>query len=132
MGLDISVFTKLKIKQEELKDQMVLEDVDQVHGFRAGSYSGYNVWRNQLAILAGYESARHVWEHIDIGPFYEIINFSDCEGVICAKNSKKLHGDFLKFAEAAEKHEDPRFNDLYKEWMHAFLLASEDGCVEFH
>ena len=27
--------------------------------FRAGSYSGYNAWRNELAKLAGYEQSLH-------------------------------------------------------------------------
>src|SRR3974390_2766834 len=34
----------------------------EVYEFRAGSYSGYGLWRNQLAIFAGYGSAEHVWQ----------------------------------------------------------------------
>src|SRR6185369_8640605 len=52
-------------------------------GFRAGSYSGYNAWRRQLAKLAGWGSDDDCWNSGDKpGPFKELICFSDCEGVI--------------------------------------------------
>ena len=110
-------------------------------GFRAGSYGGYNGWREELARLAGYEfvkgeSDRHgfsrgAWNSGE-GPFWEIINFSDCGGVIGSEVSKKLLKDFCDFEEKAEGHESDNFKRLYKEWRGAFELASNNGCVDFH
>src|SRR5216117_1196420 len=49
--------------------------------FRAGSYSGYNNWRNDLARLAGWKDDEEAWKATE-GPFWELINFADNEGVI--------------------------------------------------
>ena len=76
--------------------------------FRAGSYSGYYYWRNELAKLAGnkqtpYESFNGktelrydatVWKSKK-GPFWELIDFSDAEGVIGPVVCKRVHKDFL-------------------------------------
>jgi len=48
------------------------------------SYSGYNIFRNSLAKIGGY-SDKDVWaepeSYVD-KPFFEIVNFSDCDGII--------------------------------------------------
>ena len=106
---------------------------DENFGFRAGSYSGYNHWRNTLAKLGGYNSAEAVWAKETSGPFYEIINFSDCEGVIGTEVSKKLCEDFKSYKEKAENFtDDPWFYKSYLNWLKAFEMASNDGCVSFH
>jgi len=58
-------------------------------------YGGYYWWRNELAEMAGYPVGEYESGHgkeanhfggvlnSDSGPFYELINFSDCEGFIC-------------------------------------------------
>lgn len=113
--------------------------------FRAGSYGGYNKWREQLAKLAGYPAVRHeshyeppedlyaagAWDAKE-GPFWELINFSDCEGVIGPKTSAKLAKDFAEFQAQADAHPDDWFRDLYTTWRRAFELASDDGAVGFH
>lgn len=101
-------------------------------GFRAGSYGGYNVWRDQLAVLAGYESAKAVWANPEPGPFVELINFSDCEGIIGPRTSAKLAADFAAFQKKADAHEDDWFRSRYAEWRKAFETAADSGCVEFH
>ncbi|PSE43969.1 hypothetical protein C7G91_04810 [Acinetobacter nosocomialis] len=108
--------------------------------FRAGSYSGYNNFREQLAKLAGYpalegEGNRHyhsngAWKATS-GPFWELINFSDCEGVIGTAYSKKLLADFKQFDEKA-KELGEYFYESYSDWMTAFEFASDDGAVDFH
>ncbi len=71
------------------------------HNFRAGSYSGYGMWRDELAHAAGYFGGdEQVWSNVDSGgyanrPFEELINFSDAEGWIGPIVSKKLHQDFV-------------------------------------
>lgn len=115
--------------------------------FRAGSYRGYNAWRNRLAVLAGYGSAERVWQicndytkaqgedSYDMPsdmPFIEIINFSDCEGVICSEIAKKLLNDFKTFDEKAKESMDGYSYERYQSWTKAFELASNNGAVSFH
>lgn len=123
-------------------------------------YSSYNQWRRELSILAGYESDKHVWSdtffnpHVkyetlrkrklknlknenckikEVKPFYELINFSDCEGVIGPEVSKKLYQDFVNFENKIRNcNMDSYFNNKYKEFKEAFRVASKNGAVSFH
>lgn len=102
-----------------------------VFDFRAGSYGGYNSWRNELAELAGYGSASNVWEmDSPEGPFVELINFSDCEGIIAGDVAKKLAKDFAEFQEKVGEH--GYFSQSYTNWRKAFELAADGGAVDFH
>ena len=159
MGLNISIYknlkminkTKINFDKDEQNDYLEIYNQDfkkQLNGsdliigeyydydcseeFHIGSYSGYNYWRNELAKLAGYESDVFVWENVEDGVFVELINFSDCEGIIGSKTSKKLYDDFCKFDNIASL-KDERFYYIYKEFKEAFKIASENnGCVLFH
>jgi hypothetical protein len=113
--------------------------------FRAGSYSGYNHWREQLAQLAGYPAAEDGTEPTSrfghthsagawaakSGPFWELITFSDCEGTIGPVTSAKLARDFALHQDAADAHPEECFRHLYREWRHAFELAEHGGAVVF-
>lgn len=107
--------------------------------FRAGSYSGYNHWREQLAELARYSRrgigdkpySEGAWA-ATAGPFWELINFSDCEGVIGAEVSAKLAKDFAAFQARADTHPDEWFRDRYSVWRFAFEQAAHNGAVAFH
>jgi hypothetical protein len=113
-------------------------------GLRAGSYGGYNSWRDQLAELAGYPKGQYEqysrqWDSHCVacwngatGPFSELINFSDCEGIIGPSVSKKLAADFAEFQTRADALVDERFAAKYREWRAAFELAADGGCVQFH
>jgi len=100
------------------------------HAFRAGSYSGYNAWRNQLAELAGIKDEDR--DHLDEGkPFAELVFFADNEGVIGPVVGAKLLRDFqdnLPKAEAIGGY----FLDRYRDWLKAFEFAADGGAVEFH
>lgn len=98
--------------------------------FRAGSYSGYNTWRNKLAVIAGYKSANEVWSKTE-GPFFELIFFSDCEGVIGAAASEKLFNDFFSYEEKAKEELDEYDFEKYVNFKKAFELAKDDGGVVF-
>lgn len=114
------------------------------HGFRAGSYSGYNRFREDLCRAALGVEPREVWSSpaaYEEKPFYELINFSDCEGTIGPEAAADLYRDFedqeaavLAAAAAALEEQDLEwFAGLYAEWKNAFRVASEGhGLVEFH
>lgn len=101
-------------------------------GFRAGSYSGYNQWRSELAQMAGVNESA-------LGPsdtcaFAELIYFSDCEGFIGPVVSAKLANDFAAFAQKAEDFSSnhPYFLQTYNNFRYAFEMAKDGGMVHFH
>lgn len=113
------------------------------HGFRAGSYGGYGQWREQLAnIFLNITHECHTngfWEavHASTGqPFYELINFSDCEGILYGPVCEKLYTDFSVNRQHFIDNVAPdEFNydvGKYDEWTKAFELAADNGLVSFH
>ena len=101
--------------------------------FGAGSYGGYNHWRDWLAHIAGFKSADQVWEKKPQGPFVELINFADNEGFIGPVVSAKLAKDFAEHqakVDALELDED--YQRAYSNWRKAFEMAADGGAIEFH
>jgi hypothetical protein len=137
-------------RADGLEDRAVYKAVDSM-SFRAGSYGGYNAWREELASLAKYEAVsvdqyntgnprlRHdqgAWNQTG-GPFHELICFSDCEGVIGPVVSAKLAKEFADWDERAKTHGDTLertdwFYPLYQKWRQAFEMAAQNGAVDFH
>lgn len=98
-------------------------------GFRAGSYSGYNWWRDKLNQFANKDNPSN--------DFIELINFADNEGVIGFVVSRKLAKDFeqneVKAKDFAETLDDGEWwLEQYQNWKKAFETASDYGAVEFH
>lgn len=95
------------------------------YGFRAGSYSGYSYWRNELR-------ERYNAETRPEGPFYELIWFADNEGTLAQQAATSLLGEFRRFEKdyAASHHG----YDLqrYKDWTIACQLAADGGLIDFH
>ena len=108
-------------------------------GFRAGSYTGYNDWRNRLAELALGMKDRDVWAvEGKVKAFGELIHFSDCEGTLETDTCKKLAKDFRDYAaeikaklNLKDNEEDRWFWYLYEQWQEAFESAADGGRVEF-
>lgn len=107
-------------------------------------YGRYNRLRDELAKLAGYPLGQYeqsgmkresysvaCWDG-STGPFSELINFSDCEGVIGTAISKKLAADFAEFQEKADAHPDEEFREFYKTMRNCFDIATQNGFVSFH
>ncbi len=113
---------------EGINCKLAYENYDDYFRFRAGSYSGYNHWRHQLAQLAGYLSANDAWDKTS-GPFWELINFSDCEGTIGPVISAKLAKDFADFQKKADAHPDEFFKQSYTNWRNACEMAKDNGAV---
>lgn len=104
-------------------------------GFRAGSYSGYNVWRRWLGSLVDVEVGDDWWNDPDVkAPFFELLHFSDCEGTIGPVASAKLAEDFDRYREKARASDSSalQFFELYEEWAEAFHVAADGGWVDFH
>ncbi|CUR70311.1 hypothetical protein [Achromobacter xylosoxidans] len=114
-------------------------------GFSAGGYGRYNMWRNELAKMAGYPKGTYKQYGSDFesycvacwngeqGPFAELICFSDCEGAIGSKVAAKLASDFAAFDERAKAHDAAGwFYEQYQEWRAAFELAADNGAVSLH
>lgn len=107
----------------------------ETHAFRAGSYIGYNIWREQLSFMATGLNPRTIWDNEDRYrgvPFFELINFSDSEGIIGPTVAAKLAVDFAAYQEKADRHPDDYFRKKYADWRKAFELAADGGMVAFH
>lgn len=173
MGLDITAYSKLELieasatsQDDELykKGDVFLYDngsfpnamfplVPGIYklngtsfGFRAGSYSGYNQFRDLLAECIG-TSPQEVWDNPtkhETAPFYRLINFSDCEGTIGSvhaaildmqfRESKKQFVKFLKVKNKQAIIHDyvEYYTACYNNWAKAFKLAQNGGAVTFH
>ena len=119
MGLDISAYSNLKFsenqdpddydniriwKNSSFPDHCELEEgtyeetlETDAFSFRAGSYSGYGLFRNLLAQCTLGVTASDVWEaefEYMNKPFYLLLNFSDCEGTIGPEYSAILYENF--------------------------------------
>jgi len=118
-------------------------DPQRTLSFRAGSYSGYNIFRSILCqSFFGFKPEK-IWENPENytgQDFVELINFSDCEGFIGYKTSQKLYNDFIKNKdkfvkylenECFEENSKLYYIDKYDEWTEAFQVASEQGVVVF-
>lgn len=126
----------------ERAEGIVEDGVYKVNGerfdFRAGSYSGYNDWREWLSVTMLGVTPRTIWQNAakyQGFPFYELINFSDAEGIIGPVVAAKLATDFAVHQKKAEKEgraDDGWYARKYAEWRKAFELASDGGMVEFH
>lgn len=107
--------------------------------FQAGSYGGYNEWREQLCRVALGATPSEVWSNYEDfagRPFAELINFADNEGAIGPVTSAKLLADFENDPDLPTRLEDADpfgwFFDKYNSWRDAFRLAADDGFVVFH
>jgi hypothetical protein len=160
MGLDISYYVNAKLAPDAERDEnnlpadpnLVLAYVnpdfaeradalkheavyayDDSGGFRAGSYGGYNAWRDKLAQLAGFASADDVWNQgsPQEKPFVPLINFSDCEGIIGPETAARLAKDFAEHQDEADRV-GGYFAEKYRDWRSAFEAVAGNGFVDFH
>lgn len=109
--------------------------------FRAGSYSGYNRWREWLCETFIETTTGNVWDNPEAykdKPFVELVNFSDCEGTIGNALCKKLLEDFeysMLHPWFSEEHDfrDKECIEIFKDFDKAFCLAAstDTGVVVF-
>jgi len=112
------------------------------NSFRAGSYSGYNAWRAKLCKLMHGIQPEEMWADPNRwsgAAFQEVIDFSDCEGVIGARVSKKLYTDFKKhrsqlYQKAIElfsQDDVAHFFAVYDDFTTAFKISADRGLLIF-
>ena len=117
-----------------------LTERSEQHSFRAGSYSGYNLWRRMLSQFAHGVDPEVIWEsprRYRGKAFVELIDFTDCDGRIGTETSKKLAQDFSDNAKRAADYASTAENgdyfwEVYQEFAQAFALAAQDGALAFH
>jgi len=98
-----------------------------------GPYSRYNRWREWLCEAAGHGAPSDIWDgRVTVGPFVELINFSDCEGIIGPVVCAKLAKDFAEHQEHIIGGAQGYEAEMYRRWRRAFELAADGGCVDFH
>jgi hypothetical protein len=112
------------------------------HGFKAGSYGGYNIFRGHLCAAIHGVECEEFWTNEDYEgtPFYELIDFSDCEGVIGVEESKKLHAEFMLHKHIFKKYIEEQvssklmiedYMELYDDWTKAFSISAQGGALFF-
>jgi hypothetical protein len=90
------------------------------YAFRAGSYSGFHEFRNQLTNFAGDNHSM----------FYALLDHSDCDGELRQGECEQLHNDFVRlkgdFIAYLADVEDGQKDDeseqvwvlkLYEDWL---------------
>lgn len=116
---------------------------------RIGSYSYYNRWRDSLAQLAGYKKRKYeylagvvresacvdLWKGVVTeGIFYELINFTDCDGFLGPLTCQKLSQDFIDFQKKIDEGlihisdvmEVRDFMDTFQTFKEAFGMVKTD------
>lgn len=107
-------------------------------GWRAGSYGGYNTFRALLSNAAIGVSPEKVWRDpvaYQGAPFFELVNFSDCEGQIGPQACEALHADFTEHIDKLREafgSADGYYQEKLDDWVRAFTIAAPHGLVDFH
>lgn len=151
MGLDVTAYKNIKIVEDEepeyyfsntgfpqsnmndLENKEIQIDFDEEFDFRAGSYGGYNKFRNELCISINKISAEELWASKDETlKFYWLINFTNCDGYIGTSYCEILYDEFCKYEEEVKEKLNEYWHQSYDNFKEAFRLASGDGLVSFH
>jgi hypothetical protein len=167
MGLSIYAISKIKLSGNIIDDEPTDKDINvypgtfnrisglevglyqetdksKHHDFQAGAYSTYNWFRRNLSTAIFGVAPEKIWlntEAYEGRPFFELIEFSDCDGIIGPDVSKKLHQDFethrpnmIKFCLENFIDDDQSYEsvmDTYDNFTTAFKIASDGGLVLF-
>ena len=114
------------------------------HHFRAGSYSGYNRFRKLLSKGVADVDVDTLWENeaqYKDSPMFEMINFSDCEGILGTGVCQKLYPQFVDNRVKFENYLKSEFGqdvntviwemETYDNFTEAFKLGSQNGIVVY-
>jgi hypothetical protein len=105
------------------------------YDFSAGSYSSYSDFRKEISETFLNSTPARVWsspQSYQGQPFYELVDFSDCEGVIGTEVCAKLHKDFVEGREKFKSEVDSSWSmGRYDNWTKALEIAKDDGIIVF-
>ena len=99
-----------------------------------GAYSSYSNFRNTLSNIAHNIDSTEIWNNYEMfkgEAFYELINFSDCDGVIGPTSSTRLLSDFKRYKEDFFKISNEWDCEYYEDWIKILEIASNDGMLVF-
>jgi len=109
-----------------------------------GSYSSYNIFRNLLSKAVLKVNAETAWNKPSKycnKPLWDIINFSDCDGVIDCSTSKTLYNNlkesrsifktYISKTDSIGEMDEEHNMQLYDELIKCFKLGAEDGIIIF-
>jgi hypothetical protein len=112
--------------------------------FRAGSYSSYNSFRNHLSCALLGVTVSEAWENEETYSdhlIWDLLNFSDCEGVIGPTVSDVIHkglvdnqskfSSYLRSRSDVGKMDEEYYNQTYANFMDAFAFGKQEGIVIF-
>lgn len=124
-------FTQSNMTDFENEEIQIVFDED--FSFRAGAYSSYNKFRNELCLAANGIKDETLWASKDENlKFYWLINFSDCDGYIGTSYCKILYDEFCKYEEDIKSKLNECYHLNYNNFKKAFKLGSNNGLVDFH
>lgn len=104
-------------------------------GFQAGSYSGYNQWREALCQAAHGVPTAEIWRNPKKwadAPFFELLNFADNEGTIGPEAAADLYLDFVAQRVSVRPRLGEWEQEKYDDWSAAFEMAAGTGLVRFY
>ncbi len=104
--------------------------------FRVGSYGSYNDWRKRLSLAILSTPPEAIWsepERFRGMPMVQLIDFSDCEGIIgpqtCAVLRRQFEFSREKFF--VDRNVEQWHYEIYGNFQRAFDIAADTGCVQF-
>lgn len=145
MGLDIVAYTYLTPASGTGEDFLTFEPdpdfpnradefrTDQFYDYKSetwfsmGSYTAYGQFRTELAEKLAKIPEGEYYEGRK-GPFWQMINFSDCDGVLGTESCQRLMADFQEYASRKHLITD---QDRYNKMQQAVTLGAQGGCVVF-
>lgn len=116
-------------------------------------YASYGHWRECVAKAVGYPKApphpdessldasyRESLPHVTsawrghFGPLHDLLNFSDCEGVIGPQTCAKIAAELAEYRDRALAcmSDAPRFSEFYDAMMQGFSIVGPTGFARFH
>lgn len=122
------------------------------HSFRAGSYSGFDSFRNWLAQKVGYESYPHLLDKTSekAGEWISarqqskkastavkagaLFHHSDCEGFISSIDARKLYKDLVEIKANLPPVDNPPDDEAYyraklDDWILAAKCSKDTGAT---
>jgi hypothetical protein len=136
-GLDEEQLVRVKVNEAFKSHDHITDGIYRWEGRTAefgSSYGTYGGFRSDLCLLAHGVFPQIVWNNPDLyegGDFYELINFSDCEGVIGPTTAGKLLTDFKKHRERYFEQNNEWDCERYDDWIKALDISSNDGLLIF-